>query len=117
MTVVGIPTTMPIPIPWPGQTPGHGTPYPSPSTGGGNTTTPVLTTPTGGGGITGPFADLFAFTPPWLLIGALLLVAFSVELVDQTYPEYVWMYVGILLLAIIITSKGFTPQLDAWLRR
>lgn len=109
----GIPIPAPrVPVPIPGQpTPSPGIPFPVPD--------PIAVTPGPSftPGVTGPFSDLFKFVPDWALIGALVLVAFSVEFVDQTYPEYVWMYVGILLLGIILMSPGFTPQLNRWLGR
>lgn len=118
MTTIGIPTTMPIPMPWPTPRPGVGTPSPGVGTitNPGNVTTNPVVSPAGGG-LTGPFANLFAFSPDWKLWGALILVALSVEVLDQTYPEYVWVYVGILFLALMIKLAGFTPQLDRWLGR
>lgn len=121
---------LPIPVPWPNPPPGipipaprqpvpvPGFPIPVPDPGP-ITTSPILTSPGPSftPGVTGPFSDLFKFVPDWALIGALILVALSVEFVDQTYPEYVWMYVGILLLGIILLSPGFTPQLNRWLGR
>ena len=112
-----IPTPMPAPIPWPQPRPGVGTPYPSPSPSPGGGTTgvpfPVATSP----GITEPFADLFKFTPDWKLLGALVFVAITVGIVERQYPEYVWLYVGILLLGFVITSRTFTPGLDKLLGR
>jgi hypothetical protein len=113
-----IPLPPMVPIPWPAPGPGIGIPIPSPAPAPvpnpGTTITPSPGTAIGGG-IIAPFAKLFQFAPDWVLIGALVLVAFTVDIVDQTYPEYVWMYVGILLLGIILTSAGFTPQLNRWL--
>lgn len=116
-----LPLPQPIPIPWPDPRPGVGTPLPIPQPSPGIPIpspfpAPILTSPSGGGSLTGPFADLFKFKPDWKFWLALVVVAGSVELVDQTYPEYVWIYVGILLLGFIIMSAGFTPNLDRLLK-
>jgi hypothetical protein len=115
---IPIPIPFPRPIPWPAPGPGIGvptpSPAPSPAPSPGGSVTPGVSPISG---ITEPFAKLFKFIPDWGLLLALFLVALSVDLVDQTYPEYVWMYVGILLLGIILVSEGFTPQLNRWIGR
>lgn len=94
----------------PNPTPSPGVPIPSPF--------PAPFTPApSGGSLTGPFSDLFKFSPDWKFWGALVLVALSVGAVEETYPEYVWIYVGVLLLGFILKSAGFTPGLDRLLGR
>lgn len=116
MTTIPLPLPPTIPIPWPVRPPGVGNPLPVPTPSPGIPIPsptpipfPVLTSPSGDG-ITGPFSNLFTFTPDWKFWLALAVVAGSVGMVEEMYPEYVWMYVGILLLGFILTSAGFSPN-------
>ena len=113
---------LPAPIPWPQPRPGVGTPAPFPQPSPGvpipspfPMPTPIATAPSGS--LTGPFANLFHFQPDWKFWLALVVVTVSVGAVEQTYPEYVWIYVGILLLGFILKSAGFGPNFDKLIGR
>lgn len=117
-----LPLPRPIPFPWPDPTPGVGVPIPSPTPSPGIPIpspfpSPVATMPASGGGLTGPFADLFKFDPDWKFWGALLVVGLSVAAVEEWYPDYVWVYVGILLFGLILNLAGFGPNLDRLIGR
>lgn len=119
-----IPLPILPPIPWPVRPPGVGIPIPNPTPSPGiPTPSPTIPFPSpvavssGFGGVTGPFSDLFTFTPDWEFWGALLVVTLSVGFVEEQYPEYVWIYVGILLLGLILKLAGFTPNLNRLIGR
>ena len=105
-----VPMPTPFPIPWPSPRPGVGTPAPTTPSIGITPPVPMPTAPspnlTGNG-----LSDLFKFRLDWRFLGALLFILLTVELANQIYPEYVWAYVGILLLGLAEVNTGFLSGL------
>jgi hypothetical protein len=66
-----------------------------------------------GGSIGQTFAALFGFAVDWRYILALLLMLLSVTVVESVWPEWVWPYVGVLLLGIVVVNERFGPALDS----
>lgn len=110
MTTIPVPITLPpITIPWPTRTPGVGSPVPAPGVGIPFPT--PMPTPVAPAGTNG-FAALLKFSLDWRFLGALLFMLLTVGIVDSVWPEYVWPYVGILLLGLTLANVNFGPQLD-----
>jgi hypothetical protein len=108
-----IPAPNPITVPVP--TPTFPTITTEPNAPAGMGVGVIPGTPAGGGSgsIGDTFAGLFKFDVNWRFMAGLVFITLTVYAVEQKAPEYVWTYIGILLLGYVLAKTAFGPQLNA----